>query len=67
MNLLTFRKPDIIYIGDASEHGLGGYASHGRAWTYVIPQHLQGRAHINLLEFLVVVISIWIDILEELV
>ena len=29
MNLLTFRKPNIIYIGDASKHGLGGYSSHG--------------------------------------
>ena len=29
MNLIVFRKPDIGYIGDASEHGLGGFASHG--------------------------------------
>ena len=41
MNILTFRKPDIIYIYicDASECGLGGFANHGRAWTYTIPKY----------------------------
>jgi hypothetical protein len=32
MNLVTFRTPDMTYINDASEHGLGGFATHGRAW-----------------------------------
>ena len=64
MNLLTFRSPDITYICDASEYGLGGFASHGRAWTYRIPVHLRDRAHINILEYLAQIISIWIDILE---
>ena len=41
MNLLVFQKPDIVYIGDASEHGLGSYASHGRAWTLEIPNELR--------------------------
>ena len=58
MNLLTFRKPDIIYICDASEYGLGGFASHGRAWTYEIPFKLRNRAHINILEHLAQIISI---------
>ena len=65
MNLLTFREPTIVHIGDASEHGLGAFASHGRAWRYLIPEHLRGRAHINLLEFLTQLISVWIDILEN--
>ena len=65
MNLITFRSPDIIHIGDASEHGMGAFASHGRAWRYLIPENLRGRAHINLLEFLTQVVSIWIDILEK--
>ena len=64
MNLIVLRKPSIIHIGDASEHGMGAYASHGRAWRYLIPNELRGRAHINLLEFLTQVISIWIDIIE---
>ena len=65
MNLITFRVPNKIYINDASEHGLGGFATHGRAWTYNIPEKLRGRAHINLLEFLAQLISIWIDVLEH--
>lgn len=32
LNLLTFRKPDIVYVCDASEYGLGGLTTHGRAW-----------------------------------
>ena len=64
MNLLTFRKPDIIYVCDASEYGLGGFASHGRAWTYEIPVGLRNRAHINILEYLAQIIAIWIDIIE---
>ena len=64
MNLLTFRAPTTVHIGDASEHGMGSFASHGRAWSYSIPPHLRGRAHINLLEFLTQVISVWTDVLE---
>ena len=52
MNLLTFREPTNIHICDASEHGLGGFTSHGRAWRWIIPESLQGRAHINVLEYL---------------
>ena len=66
MNLLAFRWPTIVHIGDASEHGLGAFASHGRAWRCIIPEHLSGQAHINLLEFVTQqVISIWIDALED--
>ena len=64
MNLLTFHTPNIVHIGDVSEHGLGAFACHGRAWRFTIPEHLRGRAHINLLEFLTQVVSIWIDIIE---
>lgn len=64
MNTLTFREPTVTYIGDASKYGIGAYASHGRAWRWVIPPHLRGRAHINTLEFLQNLVSIWIDILE---
>ena len=65
MNTITFRKPSRIYIGDASEHGLGGLCEQsGRAWRFVIPPKLRGRAHINLLEFLIQVVSIWLDIYE---
>ena len=65
MNLITFRVPNKIYINDASEHGLGGFATHGRAWAYTIPVKLRGRAHINLLEFIAQLVSIWIDVIEN--
>ena len=67
MNLMTFRSPNRIYINDASEHGLGGFSTHGRAWAWTIPEPLRGRAHINLLEFLAQLVSIWIDIREDVV
>ena len=62
MNLVTFRSPNKIYINDASEHVLGGFSTHGCLWVYVILIPLRGRAHINLLELLAQVISIWIYI-----
>ena len=65
INTITFRSPTKIYINDASEHGLGGFATHGRAWSWNIPQELQGRAHKNLLEFISQLISIWIDVIEK--
>jgi hypothetical protein len=65
MNLISFREPTHVYIGDASEHGLGGFADHGRAWRFEIPLHLRGRAHINLLEYITQVVCIWVDICEK--
>ena len=62
LNLMTFRTPNHVYINDASEHGLGGFSTSGKAWSWVIPVKLRGRAHINLLEFLAQLVSIWIDI-----
>ena len=52
MKLLTFREPDIVYVYDAAEYGLGGFESHRRAWTYIIPPKLRNRAHITILEYL---------------
>ena len=65
MNLLTFRKPDIVYIYDAPEYGIGGFALHKRAWTYIMYSHFKNRAHIDILEYQAPIIAIWIDILEQ--
>ena len=65
LNLMTFREPTHFYINDASEHGIGGFATHGRGWAWTIPAKLRGRAHINLLNFLAQLVSIWIDIAEH--
>ena len=65
MNLITFISLTKIYINDASEYCLGRFVTHERAWLYKIPENLRGRAHINFLEFLAQLISIWIDVLEK--
>ena len=64
MNLLTFRKPNIAYICDASEYNIGSFSSYGRAWSYIILAELRNRSHINILEYLAQIVSIWIDIIE---
>jgi hypothetical protein len=64
MNLLTFRSPDQVIIGDTCEHGLGAFNTKGRGWRWIIPPDLRSRAHINLLEFLTQVLQVWVDILE---
>jgi hypothetical protein len=64
--MLTFRPPEIIIWSDACEFGIGGFSSEtGRAWKWAIPPELQNRAHINILEFLAVVVGIWIEIDEN--
>jgi hypothetical protein len=64
MNLLTYRLPDAQSKVDACPRGMGGYSRKGRAWRFIIPTHLLGRAHINLLEFLAILVSVWLDIIE---
>ena len=65
MNLITFRKPTHLIIGDACEHGLGAcHVESGVGYRYIIPPDLRGRAHINPLEFLTQVVQIWLDALE---
>ena len=48
MNLLTFRKPNNIIIGDACEHGLRAFNTNGRVFSWMIPEWLRGRAHTSL-------------------
>ena len=40
MNIVVFREPDHIDIGDASEHGLGGFSVNDRyLWMYEISKN----------------------------
>ena len=49
-------------------NGLGGIAvNNGGSWRLEIPEELRGRAHITLLEFMVQLISIWIDLLHSVI
>jgi hypothetical protein len=65
LNLLTFRKPNKLYWSDACEYGIGGFSTEGKAWRWNIPDDLQHRAHINLLEFMAEIAGIWDDILDN--
>jgi hypothetical protein len=63
MNLLGFRSPDRIYSLDSCLAGLGGYSDQGFAWRFRIPDDLLFCTSNNLLEFLVAIITPWIDII----
>jgi len=64
MNLLAFRSPDCIYYSDSCPAGLGSYSDQGYAWRFQIPEDLLFHASNNLLEFLAVIITPWIDIIH---
>jgi hypothetical protein len=65
MNLLTFRRPTIVLRLDAStSHGLGGYTADGRVWRWKLPTSWQGRFNINILEFMAIIIGVWIEVME---
>jgi hypothetical protein len=63
MNLLGFRSPDRIYYLGSCPAGLGGYSNQGFVWRFRIPDNLLFRMSNNLLEFLVAIITPWIDII----
>jgi hypothetical protein len=64
LNILVLRIPTHLYRCDACFHGIGGYSSQGRAWRFITPLDLQGRASINLLEFIGSVLGPWVDFAE---
>jgi hypothetical protein len=62
LNTLSFRSPTHIYGSDASLHGLGGYnLLTGKAWRFELSIHLMNRKSLNSLEFIAILLSIWID------
>jgi hypothetical protein len=65
MNLLTYRKPSVIYRSDASEFSLGAYnVCSGAAWRFKLPTNCQLQTSLNALEFIACAITIWIDSLK---
>jgi hypothetical protein len=63
LNLLVTRTPDRICWSDACPYGIGGYTLSGRAWRIQIPRSsvIYGNKKVNnLLEFLGMVINIWV-------
>jgi hypothetical protein len=63
LHLITLCSPITYILSDTCEYGLGGYNIYsGRVWRFQLPIDCIGRAHINTLEFVASVISIWIEI-----
>jgi hypothetical protein len=65
MNLLAFRAPDQIHHSDSCPAGLGGYSNQGFAWRFKVPNELLFHAMNNLLEYLVAIISPWINLINK--
>jgi hypothetical protein len=63
MNLVAFRCPTHVYWLDSCPFGLGGYSDEGFAWRFKIPEDLRFWASNNLLEYIVSIISPWVDML----
>jgi hypothetical protein len=67
MNTIVFRHPTHIYSSDASEFGLGGYSLiSGKAWRFKLPIDCRLRTSLNSLEFLSCMITIWIDMSDDI-
>ena len=62
---ITYSLPDFVCWSDASSYGIGGFNHEGLAWQWRIPQHLVGKASINLLEFVASVVTIMISLKDK--
>ena len=64
---MTVWKPTRLGFSDSCPFGLGGFSHTGRAWRLLIPSDcaFYGESEINnFLEFLAMVVTIWLIILE---
>jgi hypothetical protein len=67
LNQITIPVPSRLTISDACPFGVGGYSLRGPAWRFAIPKSspLHGDSRFNnLLEFLGMVVRIWLEIRE---
>ena len=64
MNMISYRYPQRVYQSDACPRCIGGFVHTGRGWRWSIPENLQFRASVNLLEHLATIVSSWLDIIE---
>ena len=64
INHVTYTLPHWFTKQDASEEAMGGFNCTGLAWRYIIPEELRKLVHINVLEFLAVLITTWMSILQ---
>ena len=65
-NNIAFTKITSYLITDACEHGMGRInLKSGRAWRFKFPEWMSKKFHINFLEFLASIVSIWLDIIQD--
>ena len=64
INHITYTLPLWFTKQDASEFALGGFNCTGLSWQYIIPKAWVKLIHINVLEFLAVLITTWMSILQ---
>jgi hypothetical protein len=67
MNLLTIRAVSRLGISDSCPFGMGGFTWSERAWRLRVPPHLKiygDSTANNVLEFLAMVVTIWVMIIE---
>ena len=64
INHITYTLPHWFEKQDASEEALGGFNCTGLAWRFIIPEEWRKLIHINVLEFLAVLITTWMTILQ---
>ena len=65
-NNIAFTKVTSYLITDACKHGMGGLnLKSGKAWRFKFPEWMSKKFHINFLEFLASIVSIWLDIIQD--
>lgn len=62
INHTTITFPHLLSKQDASEQALGGFTCFGIAWRLILPKEIRKLFHINILEFLAVLITTWLTI-----
>ena len=66
MNLIYNHRPTHIYRSNLSPFlGLGGYSHEGFAWRFKLTHLLCFRASNNVIEYIALIVSPWIDMLAE--
>ena len=60
INHTTITLPHIFTKQDASDDGLGGFNCMGVAWRFIIPIEVRKILHVNILEFMAVVVTTWL-------
>ena len=65
INNIVFRSPSTYHWADSCPFGLGGYSASGRAWRFYIPANLRSQHTNNVLEYIAIIVTIWIEALEN--